>query len=176
MELDNPTIASAVQQPEPSEPLTQEEFNGVFYFTNATNEDFRARWNNVEYLFPANKTSPLIIPTETSLGIQSIRKKFARELAEREFYKTPKFAYMNDRERGERPALYTEADLEPFIQTCLKPLPVAIAKAQVVRDPRINDEVFSTDEDGDPRTRVLKSKASGDGKDDSLVGNGSVVA
>ena len=40
------------------------DFDGVFRFTNATNEDFSALWNNVEYIFPAGKTVPLIIPNE----------------------------------------------------------------------------------------------------------------
>lgn len=166
MEIENPVIANdAPQQPVAQVP---EEFDGVFRFTNATDEDFVGRWNGKEYTFPAQKTSPMIIPDETAAGVQSIRKKFARELAEREFYKTPKFGYMNSRERGEKPALYTDADLEPFIQTCLKPLPIAQAKVRVVANPEEQEKVFSRDEDGQPRTQVLKEKS-------SLVGNGTVV-
>lgn len=166
MEIDNPVVASAIQQPEE---VTPEEFDGVFRFTNATDEDFVGKWNGKEYIFPAQKTSPMIIPDETPAGVQSIRKKFARELAEREFYKTPKFGYMNSRERGEKPALYTDSDLEPFIQACLKPLPIAQAKVRVIANPAEQEKVFSRDEDGQPRTQVLKPK-------DSLVGNGTVVA
>lgn len=95
--------------------------NGTFYFTNFTNEDFVARWDNIEYVFPANKTTPIIIPTETPIGIQSIRRKFAEELATREFYKTEKFSKLNNAPTAS-PATYTVNDLTTLIQKCLIPL------------------------------------------------------
>jgi hypothetical protein len=104
-----------------------EGFDGVFRFTNFTEEDFKARWNSIEYTFPAQKTIPMIIPGATPEEVQVIRKKFARELGEREFYKTPKFQSMNNIPIGQNPALYTESDLTPFIQRCLEPLPMAQA-------------------------------------------------
>ena len=51
------------------------DFNGVFYFTNPTDTEFEAYWNSVKYTFPAGKTVPLIIPAESPLGVQEIRKK-----------------------------------------------------------------------------------------------------
>ena len=108
------------------------DFDGVFRFTNFTEEDFKARWNSVEYTFPALKSTPLIIPGATPEEVQAIRKKFARELSEREFYKTPKFQGMNNIPIGQNPALYTDSDLVPFIQRCLEPLPTAQATVKTL--------------------------------------------
>lgn len=142
------------------------DFDGVFRFTNFTDDEFTAMWNKVAYTFPANKTSPMIIPGETPEGVQSIRKKFAKELAEREFWKTEKFSKMNSPEQGSHPALYTDSDLAPFVQRCLEPLPVAPAKTKVIKQD--TDQVFSVDTKGNKRTKVLD-------EDDSLVGNGTVI-
>lgn len=144
-----------------------EGFDGVFRFTNPTDEDFTGKWNNIAYTYPAQKTSPMIIPGETAEGIQAIRKKFARELAEREFYKTDKGQFMNSKAAGARPALYTDSDLTPFIQRCLEPLPIEMAKVEVVKED--NERVFRTDQKGKPRTKVVEPE-------ESLVGDGNVVA
>lgn len=131
------------------------DFDGVFRFTNFTEEDFSAKWNNVEYTFPAMKTSPMIIAGQTPEQVQHIRKKFARELAIREFYKTPKFVGMNAITPGGTPALYTDSDLTPFVQKCLEPLPIAPVKAKVM--PKITDEeVFSKDAKGRKVTKILQ--------------------
>lgn len=144
-----------------------EGFTGVFSFTNWTDEEFTDKWNSVEYTFPAHKTVPLIIPNETQEGIQSIRKKFARTLGEREFYKSEKGKFMNSKDAGPRPAGYTETDIAPYIQKCLEPLEPAIAQTRVV--PSEADKVLTRDKKGNPRTNVLD-------EDDSLVGDGQVVA
>jgi hypothetical protein len=143
-----------------------ENFTGVFYFTNDSDEDFTSKWNGVEYTFPAGKQVPLIIPGETPEGVQSIRKKFAREFGEREFYKTEKGKYMNSKDAGSKPALYTDADIAPFIQKCLVPLEPGNASVRIVKEN--NEAVFTTDQKGKPRTRVLE-----DG--DSLTGEGTVI-
>lgn len=124
------------------------DFDGVFRFTNFTDEDFKARWNSIEYTFPASKTTPMVIPGATPEEVQTIRKKFARELAEREFYKTPKFKLMNDIPVGQTPAIYTDSDLTPFIQRCLEPLPVAQATLKAL--PKDSNSNYSTN------TRVLR--------------------
>lgn len=149
-----------------NENVLPEGFDGVFRFTNFTDEDFTAKWNSVEYTFSANKTSPMIIPGETPEGVQSIRKKFARELAEREFYKTEKFGVLNSPTQGERPAPYSDSDLTPFIQRCLEPLPTAPATTKVVK--KDVEAVFTKDQKGTPRTKVLEP-------DESLVGPGTVI-
>lgn len=108
-----------------------QDFTGVFNFTNWTEEDFKASWNNVEYTFPALKSSPMIIPGEAPEGVQNIRKLFAKKLAEREFYKTDKFKNLNDK-RNVLPATYTDTELTPFIQKCLDPLEIAPMTAKVL--------------------------------------------
>jgi hypothetical protein len=108
------------------------EFNGVFYFTNFTDRDFKAKWNSVEYTFPAMKSTPMIISGASPEDVQVIRKKFARELATEVWYSTDKFKYMDSPDRGQRPATYTDSDLAPFIQKCLEPLPIGQVKAEAL--------------------------------------------
>jgi hypothetical protein len=62
------------------------DFDGIFRFTNWTDSDFTAKWDNIEYTFPAKKTTPIVIPNATPVEIQNIRKKFAKELAVACFY------------------------------------------------------------------------------------------
>lgn len=115
------------------------DFDGVFRFTNFTENEFKAKWNNVEYTFPPLKTTPMIIQGATPEEVQHIRKKFAKELAVACFYQTDKFK-AQDKIKGDQgmPALYTETDIAPFVQRCLEPLP--IAKAIVTPAPQDNIE------------------------------------
>lgn len=129
-------------------------FSGTFMFTNARETEFKAKWNNIEYTFPPMSTSPMIIPGEPIENVQSIRKKFAKEWAIEEWYKTPKFANMNNIAPGGTPSLYTDSDLAPFIQKCLEPLPIATPTAKQL--PRDNDANYSRDAKGRPITRVLE--------------------
>ncbi len=142
------------------------DFDGVFRFTNWTNNDFTAKWDSKEYTFPANKTSPMIIPSATPQEVQNIRKKFAKDLAVHEFYESKKFGVLNAHTPGGTPALYTDSDLAPLIQKCLNPLPVASAKVSVV--PPMSENVFHKDKKGAPITRVLDPE-------ESLVSNSGVV-
>lgn len=128
------------------------DFDGVFRFTNFTDRDFTAKWNSVEYTFPANKTSPMPIRGATPEEVQNIRKKFARELAEREFYGTDKFKRM-DNAGKEFPATYTESDLQPFIQQCLTPLPIAQPKAKVLEK---DTRDYRKDNKGRPVSKILE--------------------
>lgn len=134
-----------------------EEFDGVFKFTNWTTEDFAARWDNVEYIFPAEKTTPMVM-NFTPKEIEHIRKKFARELAVREFYKSEKFKGMDDPKHGPNPATYTDSDLAPYTQKCLEPLPIASLKSKVL--PKQNEDSFSRNEEGELNTQVLDKKKS----------------
>lgn len=143
------------------------DFDGVFRFTNFTDEVFEAKWNGIKYAFPALKTSPMIIPGCTPEEVQNIRKKFAKELAIREFYKTDKFKRLNNEGKSGTPALYTDSDLTPFIQRCLEPLPLQTAKAEVLPKQDIK-EVMKKDEEGNLVTQVLDKKK-------SLIGEGSSV-
>lgn len=151
---------------DPSANILPEDFDGVFKFTNWTDEEFIAKWDKIEYTFQANKTSPMIM-NFTPAEIQNIRKKFARELAIREFYKSDKFKAMNAHVPGGTPALYTDSDLVTFVQKCLVPLPVAPAKAKVVKGKNLED-VNKTDDDGQLITTILDKKK-------SLIQEGSTI-
>jgi hypothetical protein len=101
-----------------------ENFDGVFKFTNNSDEAFTALWNNKEYVFPSMTRCPMVIPNE-----QVIRKKFALNWAQREFAKS-KEAKALDKEGKKHfsPATYDELTvLAPWIQMCLDPLPLAEA-------------------------------------------------
>lgn len=103
------------------------DFDGVFRFTNDSDEDFVALWNNKEYLFPAHKTVKMIIPDETLENIQEIRKRFAYRWAVREFYKGKVYLKMSKMGNG-LPPTFDEKILEPMIEKCLTPLPEAPIK------------------------------------------------
>lgn len=132
------------------------DYDGIFRFTNASNEDFKAKWDNVEYSFKAMSTTPMLIPKTTPEEVQSIRKKFAKEYAIREFYKTPKFIGMNSVQPGGVPALYTDKDLEPFIQQCLTPLPIAKPESTPL-PPTFDESSLKRDEEGEPVTKVIRN-------------------
>lgn len=146
------------------------DFDGIFRFTNYTEKDFTAKWNSVEYTFPAMKTSPMIIPNATPEEVQSIRKLFARKLAEAVFYQSNEFKAMDlsvaDSQAGKIPALYTDKDIAPYVQCALEPLPIAQVKITPAKPEVINTR---TDDKGKPVSKVLEGS-------ESLVGDGQVVA
>ncbi len=142
------------------------DFDGVFRFTNFTESEFIGKWGGIEYIFPAQSTSPMVIPNATPEEVQHIRKKFAKELAVQEFYKSQKFNAMNAHVPGGSPATYTDSDLEPFAQKCLEPLPIKMAVLKPM--PKDNEARYRKDEKGRNRTKVLE-----DGE--SLVGEGSIL-
>lgn len=129
------------------------DFDGVFRLTNFTKEEFKGKWGNIEYTFPPMSTTPMIIPGATPEEVQHIRKKFARELAILEFYKTPKFMAMNNIQPGGVPASYTDSDLAPFVQKCLEPLPIAQAKVKVL--PKDSQDNYKKDQKGRNVTKIL---------------------
>ena len=108
-------------------------FSGVFYFTNATDEDFAVLWNNKEYKFPAKTSCPMIIANETLENIQEIRKKFAYKLATREFYKGKEYMRLSKMGNG-LPPTFDEKILQPWIDQCLNPLPESRAKVREITE------------------------------------------
>lgn len=140
------------------------DFNGVFNFTNFTEEDFSDKWANIEYTFPAKRMTPMIIPGATPEQVQNIRKKFARTLAEREFYKSEKLkALENQTPIGtvgsfKMAAVYTESDLTPYAQRCLEPLPIAQAKTRVL--PTADETRYAKDKKGRNVTKILDENES----------------
>jgi len=133
-------------------------FTGTFYFTNFSDEDFTTRWNNVAYTFPAKRTSPILIATASPYEIQNIRKKFAKELAQREYYKTKEYGKLNTVPRSGIPATYVETVLEPLIQKCLEDLPVGEIHEKVL--PREGEKKFRKDAKGRPITRIVDETVS----------------
>lgn len=149
------------------------DFDGVFRFTNWTDEDFISKWDGKTYTFPALKTVPIIIPTLSPLEIQNVRKKFAKELAEREFSGSKRYKELDAKNKGENmrtfhaAVTYTPNELEPLVQKCLEPLPVA--KMEVKDTPKVEIKPKAT--------RRLKSKLSDPNEtDESLIRDGQVVA
>jgi len=141
------------------------DFDGTFRFTNYSKQDFTAKWDNVEYTFPAMKTTPMTGINATPTEIQYIRKKFAKDFAIREFYETKKFKALNKTEPGGTPATYTDADLSEFIQKCLEPLEIGRVTAKL---PEKKEIPLSRDENGEAVTKVLGGK-------ESLIKDGSVM-
>lgn len=121
--------------------VTAEDFDGVFKFTNASKEDFTAMWNNVEYTYPAETRCPMVIPNEPAENIQNIRKRFALKYAQREFSKSVQGkAIEKEGQKHFMPATWNEKLLEPHIQQCLSPLPIASAVAR--RVPKVKTETI----------------------------------
>lgn len=145
------------------ERVLPENFNGVFYFTNWSDEDFAGKWGGKEYWYPAGKTSPMIIPEHSPIEIQNIRKKFAKDLAEREFFRTKSYEGLRSQEGTpnnrtmsgiHQAATYSIETLTPFIQRALEPLPIESAK--VTRQSRVElVEKLSTNEDGELNSSVV---------------------
>lgn len=141
------------------------DFSGVFMFSNPSNEDFVGIWGGREYLFPKMTTVPIVIPEHSPIEVQHIRKKFAKDLAEREFYKSK--SYKEKAAQEGRPghrnfsgihqaATYTLSDLEPYIQDCLKPLPVSKLVSKPAERVKTEDKLHLRD-DGTYNTEVLAS-------------------
>lgn len=146
-----------------------EDFDGTFRFTNWTDEEFVGKWGGREYHFPAQTTSPILIPNQTPLEVQQIRKKFAKDLAEREFFKSAEYHRLFAQERNpdgsprlnsiQMAGTYSLETLAPYIQKCLEPLPVA--RAVVTESPKLNlEEVLSRNEKGELNTEVVDQKDS----------------
>lgn len=120
------------------------DFDGVFRFTNATDEDFVTLWNNKEYTYPANSTVPMIIANESLENIQQIRKYFAKRLAEREYFRSKGFKEirngLKDKDMGRNvvPSMYDEKLLQPWVDQCLTSLPVSRAIVKSIPDEERN--------------------------------------
>lgn len=154
------------------------DFDGVFRFTNWTDEDFVGTWGKKEYTYPAQSTSPMVIPEHSPLEVQHIRKKFAKDLAEREFFKGQKYETLRSPEGtlGNRTmsgihtaSTYSLEDLKENIQRCLKPLEIKQAKVKQVESVPLED-MLSKNEDGEMNTRAVSSKDSL--KEKALKGKG----
>lgn len=150
------------------ETVLPQDFDGVFRFTNWTDEDFTGVWAKNQYRFPANSTSPMIIPDHSPIEIQHIRKKFAKDLAEREFFKSQRYETLRSPEGtlGNRTmsgihtaATYTIDDLSGNIQKCLLPLEIKKAFVSSVATEPLENKL-SRDDEGNINTKALTGKES----------------
>lgn len=155
------------------EPILPEDFDGHFRFTNFSDEDFVGIWNGKEYHFPANKTVKMVMTDYSPLEIQHIRKKFAKNLAEREFFRGKKYEQFRLRE-GEKDEMgmikprgygmshagqYTLEDLTPYIQACLQPKEESkLTSKEIPKEPLENK--LSRNDDGELNTKAIDKKES----------------
>lgn len=145
-----------------------EDFDGTFYFTNDSDEDFIGKWGGKEYRFAAHATSPILIMDASPLDIQQIRKKFARDWAVKEFGKSETYQKLLAQERNpdgtprlnsiHQGGTYSDNDLIALIQRCLKPLPVKRAEVKTIEKTPIEDKL-SRDNDGELNTMVVSQNA-----------------
>jgi hypothetical protein len=145
------------------------DFDGTFRFTNWTDEAFVGVWGGKQYHYPAKTTSPIVMTDQTPLEIQQIRKKFAKDLAEREFFKGQAYNRLHAQERNndgsprlnsiQQAGTYSLEDLSPFIQRCLEPLTVASAKVTQAPKESIESKL-SRNESGELNTEVIDKKTS----------------
>lgn len=155
--------------PQQFDTILPEGFDGTFRFTNASDEDFIGKWDSKEYLFRAQSTTPMMILNATPLEVQNIRKKFARDWAEREFFKSKRGMMLSSQERNSdgtpkfnsihMAATYSDDDLAPFIQQCLTPLP--IVAATVAESPKVNlEDSLTRDDEGEIVTQAVDKNTS----------------
>lgn len=151
------------------ETVLPEDFDGVFRFTNWTEEDFVGVWGGRQYTFPALTTSPLVVPEHSPLEVQNIRKKFAKDLAEREFFRSKDYKRFHNQERNNdgsprlnsihQAGTYSLDDLAPFVQKCLESLPVSKALRQDVLKEDLTNKL-ARNEDGTLVSDVVDQKTS----------------
>jgi len=113
------------------EKVLDTDFDGVFRFSNNSDEDFKVLWNNKEYTFPAKSRSPMIILGESPENVQEIRKRFAFKWAEKEWYKSEQYMKMKEMGNG-LPPTRDDTVLQPLVDMCLSPLPTAKAEIKDV--------------------------------------------
>jgi hypothetical protein len=151
------------------EPVLPENFDGTFRFTNWTDEDFVGVWGKKEYHFPANSTSPMIMPEHSPIEVQQIRKKFALDLAQKVFGSTEAYQKLMKQERNDdgSPRLnsihgagtYSIDQLAPYIKRCLEPLPVAKMTVAESKEIPMEDKLSRNDE-GEINTQAVDKKIS----------------
>ncbi len=138
------------------DPILPEDFDGTFKFTNWTDEDFVGLWGKKAYRFPAYSTCAIIIADQSPLDIQQIRKKFARDLAIREFGKSDQAKHMAAREKDaqgfpvmwnfKNASTYSIDQLAEYIQKCLTPLPESRISVQTVHEEPLENKIHRDDE------------------------------
>ena len=149
--------------------MLPENFDGIIRFTNWSDEDFVGKWNSKEYEFKANTTSPLFMVDQTPLEMLNICKKFALDLAVREWGRSKWYEDNLKRERNsdgsprgygmQGAATYTIDQLAPLIQKGLYVYPESKAKVQEAFRPKL-EEKLRKDDEGNTVTKAVKKNAS----------------
>ena len=149
--------------------MLPENFDGIVRFTNWSDEDFTGRWNSKDYLFPANTTSPLFIPEHSPLETLNIVKKFALNLAEREWGKSQwmKDSLKRNQDQYGNPIKmsmqsapsYSVDQLAPLIQKGLYLYEPARAQVSDAERMKTEDKLHLDDE-GKQVTKAIKKGAS----------------
>lgn len=160
-------MENTVEQIMKYEPTLPEDFDGTFRFTNDSDDDFIGTWGKKQYRFPAHTTSPMPAAelNATPLEVQSIRKKFARDWAEQQFFKGVEYKKLLKQERNDDGSArlsgihgagtYSTDSMVSLIQRCLVPLKVS--KAVVTEVPAIAlEDKLSKDDEGTPNTVAVK--------------------
>ena len=152
-----------------NETVLPADFDGTFKFTNWSDEEFIGIWGKKSYHFAPQTTSPMIIPEHSPLEIQNIRKKFAKDLAEREFYKGDKYKFFMKQERNpdgtarlnsiHQGVAYTIEDLKEGIQACLKPLEIKRAFVENAKEEPL-EAVLSRNDEGELNSVAIDKKTS----------------
>lgn len=142
------------------------DYKGTLHFTNFSDEDFTAKWDNVAYTFPAKSTVPLQIATASPIQTFNIRMMFAKQLADREFRKSARAGTLNKKNEGVQSihaaVSYTETELDSYINQCLKPLPITEVRTETVETEGVKR----------PKARVarpVKDANYGDNETDALT-------
>jgi hypothetical protein len=150
--------------------MLPENFDGIVRFTNWSDEDFIGRWNSKDYEFKANTTSPLFIAEHSPLELLNIVKKFAKDLAEREWGKSEwtKNALKRERNSDGTPrgygmsiaSTYSIDQLAPLIQKGLYIYSESKAKVADALRPKLEDKLSRDTETGHLNTKAVKKGAS----------------
>ncbi len=163
------------------ETILPADFDGTFKFTNSwPDREFIGVWGKKEYHFPANSTSPMIMPDHSPLEIQNIRKKFAKDWAEQDFFlNAEQYKRLTAQERTaegvaklnsiHQAGTYTLDDLKEGIQKCLKPLESSKAFVSVTESVPLESKL-SRNEDGELNTMAVNQRTSL--KERALAGKG----
>lgn len=147
-----------------------DDFGGVYYFTNPTKVARTYLWNNKEYTYEPESRSPMIISNESLENIQEIRKRFAYRMAKERVYEGEVvkdisgkvvYDYNKAKDMGNGlPPTFDDKILETFIQECLKPLEIkkaAIASGKHVDSERDYKATKALD-DGDNPAELFKEE------------------
>lgn len=147
--------------------MLPENFDGLVRFNNWSDEEFTAKYNSKEYIIPAQSTCVLspLMPDRSPIELLNVCKKFALDLAIREWGKSQWFKDQLKRERNidgsprgygmSGASTYSIDQLAPFIEKALYLYPQAKAKVQESLRPKLEDSL-SRDKKGRLNSKAVE--------------------